>query len=941
MCVSLPWMRRDLDPAAIQVIVTDQAGTLMLNVWVRRAERKVGEVIFEPLSGPGEYYLYYLPFSGRSTHYYPEVSYLPATKGVDPAWQEMAEHSVLPEAELLRFESASEHHTFTQMERVARPEDQWAMLYSQGDAALLVFPEDREHPIRMTDDIPQRWAERGQGEPLALQGAPGEWLAFQLGVLALRPLEHLQVTFGELWGAGAQVPATAFTCLNMGGVTPHGQDFSISLNVPKGQVQALWCGVQLPQELAPGQYRAAVEVQATGTLPVLVNLELNVEGESLSDAGDHNPALLSRLRWLNSRLGLEEQPISPYLPVTRQGQMLEVLGRVVTLGAYGFPEQLESLFTPDNLTVGETSTPLLARPLKLELWPEDGLPLEWTGGSFEWTEETPARSGWRWDGQAGPLDVAVRGELQFDGNLDVQVTLCAREDVTLKDVRLPLALREQVAHYAMGLGQRGGLRPQYIDWHWNERLHQDAVWVGVPHAGLQLSLRDEHYKQPLNTNFYHLCPLVMPTSWANGGRGGVYGMEDAGTFEVTAYSGLLHLAASERLHFNFRLLLTPFHPLATADHFRTRYFHRFASPAEVQASGATVVNVHHATPINPYINYPFLRLPELKTYVKDAHTRGIKVKLYYTVRELANRAPELWALRSLGHEIFAGGPGGGSSWLQEHLGTDYIGGWYVHEYEDAAIVMNGSSRWHNHYLEGLDFLAREVGIDGLYIDDLAFDRVVTQRLRRILKRRRPESLIDLHSANQFNEKDGFASSANLYLEHFPYLDRLWFGEYFSPDLPPDTWLIEMSGVPFGLLGEMLEGGGNTWRGALFGMTTRLYHDFDPTPVWRIWDAFGMDGARLRGWWVTDTPVTSDHPQVPVTTYLKPGAALVALASWAAGLAQIRLTFDWAQLGLDPTRARLHAHPSEGFQPVAEFSPYDLIPVEPGRGWQFTLTEVEP
>ena len=38
---------------------------------------------------------------------------------------------------------------------------------------------------------------------------------------------------------------------------------------------------------------------------------------------------------------------------------------------------------------------------------------------------------------------------------------------------------------------------------------------------------------------------------------------------------------------------------------------------------------------------------------------GKKVKIYYTVRELTSRLPELWALRSLGDEVLAGGPGGG------------------------------------------------------------------------------------------------------------------------------------------------------------------------------------------------------------------------------------------------------------------------------------------
>ena len=100
---------------------------------------------------------------------------------------------------------------------------------------------------------------------------------------------------------------------------------------------------------------------------------------------------------------------------------------------------------------------------------------------------------------------------------------------------------------------------------------------------------------------------------------------------------------------------------------------------------------------------------------------NFKVKIYNTIRELSNHAPELFAIRSLGHEIFSEGPGGGYSWLYEHVGDDYIPAWFVPSLKDAAIVNSGMSRWHNYYVEGLDWLAKNMSIDGLYIDDIAFD----------------------------------------------------------------------------------------------------------------------------------------------------------------------------------------------------------------------------
>ena len=86
--------------------------------------------------------------------------------------------------------------------------------------------------------------------------------------------------------------------------------------------------------------------------------------------------------------------------------------------------------------------------------------------------------------------------------------------------------------------------------------------------------------------------------------------------------------------------------------------------------------------------------------------------MYYTTRELSNRAAELDVLRSLGQEVIVDGdtsrsggiptiPGGagGVSWLQEHLRTNYTPGWTTlvrDNKTDAAVGDVGVSRWGNY-----------------------------------------------------------------------------------------------------------------------------------------------------------------------------------------------------------------------------------------------------
>jgi Family of unknown function (DUF6067) len=947
----IPWRRPDRAPETKDVVIVDAAtGRRVLNVARIALTRESGTLAFQPATVPGNYFVYYLPFQMTGRTNYPTVEYPKPVDWADSEW--LARNRLtsegraaeawrqLPAARVVALESSDAFEGFTPMEEIAAAEETRALLARHPGEAFLLFPEDRAHPIRMTGALPRRWAAREADAPFAVEARPGEFVSAQLGLFAVdSDLEAVTVETGDLRGRDGRVlvPGSALHSFGTRGVDWTGRDFERPLRVAKGTVQALWLGVPLPANAPPGEYETTIRVGARGLAAKEARLVLRVLGAAIPAAGDDEPERLSRLRWLDSRLAQDDGLVPPYTAVVAKGRTLSVLGRSVELDSSGFPRSIRSRFTPDVASAAGPPHELLAAAVALVAEGPDGSRLSWTHDGPKLTKEAEGAAEWQATSRAGPLTAAVHGRIELDGTIEYEVALRADEAVDLGDVRLELPLRDEVARYAMGLGLQGGRRPDRLDWTWDvAKKNQDAVWVGDVSAGVQLTLKDERYERPLNTNFYLSKPLVLPASWGNGGKGSCRLGAEGGAYLVRCGSGARRMEKGETERYDFRLTLTPFKPIDTDAQWRTRFYHRYAPLEEIQATGANVVNVHHATPINPWINYPFLRPAEMKAYVDDAHARGMKVKIYYTVRELSNRARELWALRSLGHEVLSGGPGGGWAWLQEHMGGDYIPGWFVPEMEDAALVTSGISRWHNYYVEGLDWLARNVGIDGLYLDDVAFDRTTMKRVRKVLDRRRPGALIDLHSANQYNPRDGFASSANLYLEHLPYIDRLWFGEYFDYDAPPDYWLIEISGIPFGLMGEMLEKGGNPWRGMLFGMTSRLPWAGDPRPLWKAWDAFGLEGARMKGWWVKDTPVRTDRAGVLATTYVKPGRALVAIASWEKEPAEVVLTIDWKALGLDPSRARLTAPAIESFQPAAAFAATDRIHVEPGRGWLLVL-----
>lgn len=949
--VHIPWFRRDVRPEEKAVLVVDgRTGQRISNVIRLQISGEAGDLVFEPVSGAGEYYVYYLPFETRGSKSYPQVTYLPAAETAAPEW--LSRHHLmdrsfrgawrkLPSAKLVQLQSIDGFNSFYPMDIAAPPGETAKMLGKHRRYSYLLFPEDRSNSIRMTDHLPLHWVRRGPGKEFAGRAARGEYFTFQIGLLAVKAdIQDLTVTFTDLRGNGnALLPASSATCFNTGGIDWRSQEFRRVCPVPKGKVQALWCGIQIPPQVAPGLYEGMVTVAPAGLEEQTVRLRLTVAPELPAGGGDDDPARLTRLRWLNSALAADETLVPPFTPLKRQGRTIDCLGRSLTVNVLGLPESIQSFFKPEMTGLQEYGRELLAAPVRLLVETEGGQAESWQPGAFNITGESAGAVRWTASASGHQLDMAMQGVMEFDGFADFQVTLTARGDCTVGDIRLELPLRKNVARYLMGLGARGGLRPDTLGWKWDRAKNQDALWAGDINGGVQISWRDENYIRPLNTNFYNLKPLNLPPSWWNDGRGGVEALVSrVDTFLVKAYSGPRNIRAGERLHFNFSLLLTPFKCLDTRKQWQTRFFHSFKPLDEIADTGANTINVHHATAINPFINYPFFRPDEMKKYIDEAHARGMKVKIYYTVRELTNRAPELFMLRSLGDEVLAPGPGGGFAWLQEHLGDKYIAGWLVPELEDAAVINSGVSRWHNFYVEGLDWLVKHTGIDGLYIDDVAFDRNIMKRVRRVLDRNRSGALIDLHSANQYNPRDGFASSANLYLEHFPYLDRLWFGEYFDYNASPDYWLVEMSGIPFGLMGEMLEGGGNPWRGMVFGMTSRLPWAGDPRPIWKAWDDAGLADSQMIGHWVPDCPVRTGRPDVLATVYRKEHQAMVALASWSPEPVELPLEIDWNALGINPRRAQITAPAIPGFQESSSFGPYDMVPVQPGRGWLLLITE---
>jgi hypothetical protein len=937
--VAIPWRNRWVE-ANQQVIIVDSASNKQIGsinyLWMNAES---GGLRFHPTSGKGIYYVYYLPYKmgGRSRNY-PDAIYLKNSTSA-PAQAAKSRSISTKGVRVERFDAVDQYNSNDPMEVLATGAEIKSFLNRNAKEDYFVFPERRESPIKMENNLPQLWMTKTKA-PSQLEGnaEKGEYYAFQLGLWSPKQdLQALQVSFSDFKSSdGTIIAANSLNCLNTQGTAYTGEPMHLTVNVPPNRVQALWCGMQVPENIPVGTYTGTVTVKPKNATAKKVQLIFHVSENGSGLASVDQPWKMTRLPWLNSTLAQKNTVIAPYTPIVLTADStLQLLGREVKLSASGLPKQISTFFTPEMTAISTKPNELLYEPVHFHFYrTSDGKEILLKAAGVQFKEKNEGEYSWIAKNESADLAMEVKGKLEFDGYLHYVVKLTALNDISLKDVNMHIPVMPDKANYFMGLGQKGGKRPEQLVWKWDvANKNQDGGWIGAVNAGLQFSLRDEHYSRPLNTNFYLQKPLVLPTSWGNENKGGIdIGLKGKSVL-VNSYSGERQLKKGAVLYYNFNLLITPFHPINTEAQWNERYYHAYKPVDSVVASGSNVINIHHANVINPYINYPFIATKEMKQYIDQAHQAGLKVKIYNTVREVSNRVYELYPLRSLGTEVFSPGKGGGYSWLQEHLGKNYIAAWYVPEFKDAAIINSGMNRWHNYYVEGMNWLVDHIGIDGIYLDDVAFDRVTMKRIKRVLTKNGKSGLIDLHSANQYNKNDGFNNSANLYLEHFPYLNRLWFGEYFDyENNQPDFFLTEVSGIPFGLMGEMLQDGGNPWRGMIYGMTNRMpYQKLTPKDLWKTWDNFGIKGSNMIGYWSPNVPVKTDNEKVLATVYTKPGKAMVAIASWADTDVDVQLVIDWEKLGIDPHKAKLSIPAIADFQSGTANKMNDKISIAKNKG----------
>lgn len=619
---------------------------------------------------------------------------------------------------------------------------------------------------------------------------------------------------------------------------------------------------------------------------------------------------LSRINWLNSDMCIDDTVVKPYISPEIDGDEFKILGKSIEISKNGLINQVSSYYNEAIEIENRIQKELFYKPVQFligdKTLPSGKTDTRLYNNRIECTTLC----------EADDYSAEILSVLRYEGVMEYSVKIMPKRDFNADNVSLDFYINNACSGLMHGLGHRAS-KAESLDFKWDNQKQQDCIFIGAVNCGMRVKFKAENYIRPLINIFYKNLPLRVPEeTWDNYGKGGISVRLHHEFVKLSAFTGSFDFKNNEARSFDFEIHITPLKPIDYKKAFGTRYCHNNKLKNEIkeidtaEKNGLNYVIFHQGNMIMPFINYPFYETDRLKNAVDYAGKKGIGIKLYYTEREHSNHMAETFVYKALGDEIILRKQGVSHSWQKEkpqwlvdNFGEDIIPGWFVKykhgKYKndhDISFIVRPDTRLDNYYVEGLNWLVDNIGIKGIYIDDTSLDRTTLERAKKVLSK--TDGLIDMHMWNHEEPRAGDVSCMNLYTEIIPFLDSVWLGEgFFYKKYSPEYMLAEVSGIPYGVTGQMLEGGGDLYLGMLYAMNNRFgWHYKNAVYMYKIWDDFGIEGSRMLGYWHSENPVNTDNKNVLVTVYVKKDSALVCAYNFADKAQSFYFGIDFGLLG---------------------------------------------
>jgi hypothetical protein len=122
---TIEWRRRDTNPELKKIIVQDASGKEIQNIKTENINRENGTIFFEPISGKGTYYVYYMPYVDEGTANYPKGIYQKPENKADAQWLSKIKNNFKDNATVTEIQSVNAFNSFYPMEVIATASHFW------------------------------------------------------------------------------------------------------------------------------------------------------------------------------------------------------------------------------------------------------------------------------------------------------------------------------------------------------------------------------------------------------------------------------------------------------------------------------------------------------------------------------------------------------------------------------------------------------------------------------------------------------------------------------------------------------------------------------------------------------------------------------------------------------------------------------------------------
>lgn len=932
----IAWRRVDPLPELKGIVITSEKGTPVKNIRTVDCLPDFGDILFEAKEA-GKYYVYYMPYRMVKRDWNPFPDYF-QTATASASWSEktapvadiIAQGKVPPgieRAAALALESNGERNAFVELEIPATEKEAADFLSEYADRNVIFFQEPVSRPIRMTKRLPLCWLRQGPSALCKARGGAGQYVVFQLGAVATqKEIPSFQVgSVGLRNEEGELLGSLAARCFNLSGNDSWGGTLTKDIPLRMGEVLPLWMAIAIPADTPAGVYKGELVFSGWN----LKYTEFPIELEVVAPAPEGSS--LERLRWLDSTIGTEGDPLRHYPDMTLNGKELTLNRHTLTLSENGLP--------------GQIGTDLLAQPMEFRVKTR-GDWLVWTNRPVRFDAEDVRAISWQSVSHAKGIILNTDAQTEADGFMTIQLELNTLRDCEVEDAQLVFSFEERSVPYFMGLGIRGGARPMFAEWQWSKNANQ-CFWIGSVTNGLYCKLLDRVTRQDL---YFMDEPYRDWRGDQNEGR--IDLRTQNGRVELSISTGALQLVKDEERIFRFHLMLTPFGQRRQSVNALKMDTCGVGNILKRQTPPVSDVSLlGYDAKLNPYLNDPFPVEDDLKALIEQLHAKKQKAHFVIGTREIPFQVAEFWPLWSLNHEIFTYSaalkgaqelygadyakhayPYIGTPWLCEHFGEGYSAFWFSQEIEGEPIVtlgINPRGRWQNYYLETVRHLLKDLNVDGIRTD--LNSRRATQRLRCVLDETRPDALLDAVTGNNLRVENGMVSPMVQYMEHLSMLDSIEFTDGFSYGAGPDYYLVELSGAPFGVNTSFHCG--NPGKALLYGSLARKIQMVDPglESLWKFCDEFGLKTSLFVGYWDESCPVQTGEKDLFASVYAQKGRLLIVYFN----MAEVDKDFlfnvkSLKDLGFDPETAQVALPDIPGFQQGRKLAILNKLTVSPGQ-----------